>query len=216
MKYIIKKLIAVLIGLVWFFGSCAICLTACDELTPFSVSVSGYYRSDGTYVRQHSRRPPGGAQHDKPYEILGFISFVSIVASAAFVGITANTLRKEWHFELKYCERDNASPLTGERSPGQFASRDSLHLAAEQENYRPTRMLGEVSAVDGIISKALAGGKRVTFDYTNKSGEHSLRTIKPLSWKRYKRERCVYGYCYLRKAERTFALSRMSHVRLVN
>ena len=37
-------------------------------LTPFSVSVNSYDRGDGTQVDEHFRRPPGGAEHDKPYE----------------------------------------------------------------------------------------------------------------------------------------------------
>lgn len=44
-------------------------------LTPYSVSVSGYVRQDGTEVGSYSRRPPGSRQHDEPIEyarILGF------------------------------------------------------------------------------------------------------------------------------------------------
>ena len=37
-------------------------------LTPYSVSVSGYSRSDGSYVKPYKRRPPGSVSHDKPYE----------------------------------------------------------------------------------------------------------------------------------------------------
>jgi hypothetical protein len=38
-----------------------------EKLTPFSVSVSGYYRQDGRYISPHSRRPPGSVKHDEPY-----------------------------------------------------------------------------------------------------------------------------------------------------
>ena len=38
------------------------------RLTPYSVSVKGYYRNDGTYVRPHSRRPPSSVAHDAPYQ----------------------------------------------------------------------------------------------------------------------------------------------------
>src|SRR5207244_11684200 len=38
------------------------------HLIPASVSVSGYSRRDGTYVRPYHRRPPGGVSHDAPYE----------------------------------------------------------------------------------------------------------------------------------------------------
>ncbi len=42
-------------------------IEAGKHLTPYSVSVSGYYRKDGTYVRPHNRRPPGSVEHDAPY-----------------------------------------------------------------------------------------------------------------------------------------------------
>src|SRR5947207_7687444 len=51
------------------FGFClTLHLEAGRHLTPASVSVSGYYRRDGTYVRPYHRRPPGGVAHDSPYE----------------------------------------------------------------------------------------------------------------------------------------------------
>lgn len=37
-------------------------------LTPYSVSVSGYTRDDGTVVGPYKRRPPGSVLHDEPYE----------------------------------------------------------------------------------------------------------------------------------------------------
>ncbi len=39
-----------------------------SHLTPYSVSVSGYTRGDGTYVRGYNRRPPGSVSHDLPYQ----------------------------------------------------------------------------------------------------------------------------------------------------
>jgi hypothetical protein len=45
------------------------------HLTPYSVSVRGYYRKDGTYVRPHSRRPPGSVAHDAPYKSKSFRLF---------------------------------------------------------------------------------------------------------------------------------------------
>jgi hypothetical protein len=57
------------LGGVLFFGSnFADYREAERHLTPKSVSVSGYYRSDGSYVRPYHRRPPGGVAHDAPYE----------------------------------------------------------------------------------------------------------------------------------------------------
>lgn len=47
--------------------SCSNYNEAKEHLTPYSVSVSGYYRSDGTYIKPYKRRPKGGVAHDKPY-----------------------------------------------------------------------------------------------------------------------------------------------------
>lgn len=67
---IIKSGILVLLPLSIFilFISTSIYIEVGQSLTPFSVKVRGYYRGDGTYVRPHTRRPPGGAIHDAPYE----------------------------------------------------------------------------------------------------------------------------------------------------
>jgi hypothetical protein len=56
--------------LLWVFGFAGV--------TPSSVNVSGYYRSDGTYAQSYSRRPPGSVAHDDPFEAaewFGFFSF---------------------------------------------------------------------------------------------------------------------------------------------
>jgi hypothetical protein len=45
-------------------------LYAQSNLTPYSVHVSGYYRSNGTYVNPYTRRPPGSVNHDEPYGVV--------------------------------------------------------------------------------------------------------------------------------------------------
>jgi hypothetical protein len=39
-----------------------------EMLTPNSVTVRGYNRSDGSYVSSYTRRPPGAVYKDKPIE----------------------------------------------------------------------------------------------------------------------------------------------------
>ncbi len=66
----VRVLIALLFplaGMAIFWSSLMAYLEAGRHLTPASVSVSGYYRRDGTYVRPYNRRPPGGVTHDAPY-----------------------------------------------------------------------------------------------------------------------------------------------------
>jgi len=79
---------AKLAGFVWFFGTGAglmlggytTCHYAQTQITPRSVSVSGYTRANGTYVAPYSRRPPGAVRHDAPYELL------SVLGGLVFVG----------------------------------------------------------------------------------------------------------------------------------
>jgi len=58
-----------------------------SHITPASVSVSGYYRNDGTYVHGYNRRPPGSVNRDSPYE-LGMLLFgvIGIVGCTLIIG----------------------------------------------------------------------------------------------------------------------------------
>jgi hypothetical protein len=76
--------------------SCEGYLSANSKLTPYSVTVKGYYRSDGTRVESYKRRPPGSVAHDKPYErakvwnviqllfsvVIGILSFIFFLLDA--------------------------------------------------------------------------------------------------------------------------------------
>ena len=42
------------------------------QTTARSVSVSGYYRRDGTHINSYNRRPAGDVPHDAPYERAAF------------------------------------------------------------------------------------------------------------------------------------------------
>lgn len=69
--------------------SCKSYIEAGGRLTPYSVSVEGYTRSDGTYVSSHSRRPSGSVAHDAPYErkriFMGFLFFVCLVGGGGSI-----------------------------------------------------------------------------------------------------------------------------------
>jgi len=71
--------------------SCSTYIEAGEHLTPYSVSVRGYYRRDGTYINPYKRRPPGGAAHDVPYEntrtymaLLFFVCLIGDTISIVF------------------------------------------------------------------------------------------------------------------------------------
>ena len=59
-----------------------------SNLTPYSVGVRGYYRSNGTYVSSYTRRPPGSVKHDDPYEGLRLFAGFIVIAGTAASGIS--------------------------------------------------------------------------------------------------------------------------------
>ena len=79
-------------------------LDARKNLTSRSVSVRGYYRNDETYVQSYTRRPPGGAKHDSPFEVriskyilLAIVGIgVSGIGFVLFFSITSQSLTKEF------------------------------------------------------------------------------------------------------------------------
>ena len=85
-----------------------------NKLTPYSVNVSSYERSDGTFVESYSRRPPGSVEHDKPYERqiseltwrIYFLIIVSIISLIAFLLLTVNEILYKNENYLRYVERE--------------------------------------------------------------------------------------------------------------
>ena len=73
--------IALVVGglLLWMFG--------CAGVTPASVFVSGFYRSDGTYVGSYNRQPPGSVANDSPFETAEWLGFFFVCS-----GIYTNTV----------------------------------------------------------------------------------------------------------------------------
>lgn len=57
------------------------------NMTPKSISVSGYYRNDGTYVRSYNRRPPGAVLNDRPFEALKTIASFGSITSGVYLYI---------------------------------------------------------------------------------------------------------------------------------
>lgn len=74
------------------FESCSTYIEAGTHLTPYSVSVSGYHRKDGTYVRPYKRRPPGSVKRDTPWKRKRFLMGTLFLGSVALgLGSVFNT-----------------------------------------------------------------------------------------------------------------------------
>ena len=81
------RLNMMLLGVALWIGGCGGFVLARNEMTPASVSVSGYTRRDGTHVSGYNRRPPGSVSKDRPYQIGScFAAVVSVVGMAILVG----------------------------------------------------------------------------------------------------------------------------------
>lgn len=110
--FLLKRLIRIFFySLIWLTVPAAIIfipdmyeerVRAGEFLTPYSVNVRGYYRKDGSYVRPHSRRPPGSVAHDAPYEakrnslFLGITTLVifSLGSSGGFAFFTCKEIKE--------------------------------------------------------------------------------------------------------------------------
>lgn len=83
----------------------------------------------------------------------------------------------------------------------------------------------ELSLVEGnrlLIESAIRDKKKVAFRYKDKSEQVTQRTITPqrLFWYKFDEREgqmlCVEAFCHLRNNTRTFALFRMTQVRLTS
>ena len=91
-----KYFIAVLIVVLSTVGFAASRL----EITPASVSVSGYTRANGTRVSSYSRRPAGSVAHDAPFETLDTICFLADAAGAIWLIVLIYRAAKTDHVLL--------------------------------------------------------------------------------------------------------------------
>jgi hypothetical protein len=65
------------------------------------------------------------------------------------------------------------------------------------------------------IEKAIQRNKTIKFRYRKFNGEIGMRTIDPEKIIMVKNSKCVRGFCHLRKAERTFAIKRISRLKTI-
>lgn len=65
-----------------------------------------------------------------------------------------------------------------------------------------------------ILNDAVENGRIVSFHYRKREGEKSSRDIKPQGFTLVGKTLCVCGYCYLRHDKRTFAVKRISQLKI--
>jgi|688.fasta_scaffold294687_2 hypothetical protein len=67
-----------------------------------------------------------------------------------------------------------------------------------------------------LLEWAIQSSQKVRFDYEDRYGVKSHRTITPIQFKTVGKTLCLEAYCHLRKARRIFAVKRMKEIRLVS
>ena len=124
-KRLVISLVLVVLGALIFWKSLSAYKEAKTHLTPASISVSGYSRRDGTYVRPYNRRPPGGAIHDRPYEDAMFLYSVLMLFSGGLIILPIGIiLRSKTHKKFS------------QETPTPFESSVLLKCASRQHTLR--------------------------------------------------------------------------------
>ena len=84
-------------------------------------------------------------------------------------------------------------------------------------SYSETSRPGSFHSRVELLRAAMRNGEIVRFSYRKYDGTKSVRSIRPESFKRMGESNslCVTGYCYLRGAERVFAVKRMKGAKIV-
>lgn len=84
--------------LVWSILGCLLSLLVwmggCSQITPKSIHVSGYTRSDGRHVSSYNRRPAGSRSKDAPWTVLGAIGFLGTCGFGVAAYFAAKALRE--------------------------------------------------------------------------------------------------------------------------
>ena len=75
-----------------------------------------------------------------------------------------------------------------------------------------------------LVNRALAKGQKIKISYQNYEGEKTERTIKPIEFVQpgepysdrsgYVKNLCIRAHCYLRRADRTFSISKIRNAKV--
>ena len=146
-----------------------------------------------------------GAQHFVPVEYFG--------GEAGFAQQRLRDLRKR-----QLCEANGCRLIVVDADyewPTLKALLDRLFDGARDaatEDLTTLEYLGAESELAKLIQSTMEDHAQVRFVYWKPDGTSAHRVITPIRFEAARGTQCVRGYCWLRKAERLFALSRMKDV----
>lgn len=82
-------------GIIFTLLSLGYAMDGSSNLTPYSVSVDSYTRSDGSEVRAHNRRPPGSVDRDRGFKNQQVLGIFGSIAGGFIVLISAFSVLDE-------------------------------------------------------------------------------------------------------------------------
>jgi ribosomal protein S27AE len=85
----------------------------------------------------------------------------------------------------------------------------------QQFSYSYSSQIGAFGMRLKLVQDAIQNNALIRFHYRRRDGQRSVRSIRPEGLKHEGDLLCVYGHCYLRGVNRTFAIKRMDRAILV-
>lgn len=140
---------------------------------------------------------------------------MAIVGYYAVVNIEKNLLKNVKQSQVE--TKETPSSVT-DVLPRKYSNRFSFFSRKLNTHTSVTPKLD----TDGITKQiellewAVQSSQKIRFDYEDKNGNNSNRTFTPQNFKTIRQTLCVEGYCYLRRAKRTFTIRRMRDIKIIS
>jgi len=140
---------------------------------------------------------------------------MAVIGHYAVVNIEKNLLKSVKQSQVKIKE----NPLSKtEVLPQKYSNHSPLF----SRDLTPRKPLTTKLETDGIkeqielLEWAIQSSQKISFSYEDKNGNNSNRTFTPNNFKTIRQTLCVEGYCYLRRANRTFTIKRMRDIKIIS
>ncbi|WP_271255057.1 WYL domain-containing protein [Pseudanabaena sp. Chao 1811] len=140
---------------------------------------------------------------------------MAVVGYYTVVNIEKNLLKNVKQSQVE--TKETPSPIT-DVLPQKYSNRFSFFSRELNTHTSVTPKLD----TDGIAKQiellewAIQSSQKIRFNYEDKNGNNSNRTFIPQNFKTIRQTLCVEGYCYLRRAKRTFTIRRMRDIKIIS
>ena len=140
-----------------------------------------------------------------------------ILLAMAIVGYYLTTAieqkidRKEKASNAGLDKNSSISPPASTNNRSQLSSSSPKH---EEKNRQPDHK--SIKQQVELLEWAIQSSQKVQFDYENRYGSKSHRTVTPVQIQTIGEALCLEAYCHLRKSKRVFAVERISNISVVS